>query len=93
PSACRGLRRHPSLSNAGCGRSWSSGDGPGGGAAVLGDVQMIHVREGLVDPGSGRFDPGDLEPIGRLGGDWYARVTDRFELPRYRPTHDAGRDV
>ena len=69
------------------------GDGPGGGAAVLGDVQMIHVREGLVDPGSGRVDPGDLEPIGRLGGDWYARVTDRFELPRYRPTHDAGRDV
>ena len=61
------------------------GDGPGGGAAVLGDVQMIHVREGLVDPGSGRIDPATLDSIGRLGGDWYARVTDRFELPRYRP--------
>lgn len=61
------------------------GDGPGGGAAVLGDVQTIHLRDGLLDPESGRVEPDALEAIGRLGGDWYTRVTDRFELPRYRP--------
>lgn len=61
------------------------GAGPGSGAAVFGEVQCIHLAEGLLDPDSGKVDAAALRPVGRMGGDWYTRVSDRFELARFRP--------
>ncbi|MFQ5420393.1 MAG: flavin reductase family protein [Anaerolineae bacterium] len=55
-------------------------DGPGGGAAIFGEVQAIHVREDVYD--RGYILPEKLKPIGRLAGSSYTRVTDLFEISR-----------
>ena len=57
-------------------------DQPGGGAAVFGEVQRIHVRDDLYADGVVQLAA--LKPIGRLGGSAYVRVTDTFELDRPR---------
>ncbi len=57
------------------------GQTPGSGNLVIGEVLVIHVEERVLD-GRGRVDPRRLETIGRLGGDFYARTTDIFEMKR-----------
>ncbi len=59
------------------------GDGPIAATLVVGQVVAIHVDEAVLDP-SGRVDPRKLRAIARLGGDYYCRSTDLFELPRPR---------
>jgi flavin reductase (DIM6/NTAB) family NADH-FMN oxidoreductase RutF len=49
---------------------------------VLGEVLVIHVREGIVDPDTLRIDRDAHAPIGRLFGGGYVRTRDRFEMPR-----------
>lgn len=50
---------------------------------VIGEVVMMHYREGIVDPEKFYVDAGKLAPIGRLeGAGMYTRVTDRFKLER-----------
>ena len=49
---------------------------------VLGEVLMLHVRDGVVDPDSLRVDRDAYAPIGRLFGGGYVRTRDRFEMPR-----------
>jgi flavin reductase (DIM6/NTAB) family NADH-FMN oxidoreductase RutF len=49
---------------------------------VIGEIVHFHYHEGLVNE---RFhvDVGRVNPIGRLAGrGGYARITDRFEMPR-----------
>ena len=53
---------------------------PGGGAAVFGEVQRIHVRDDLYDDGGVQLEA--FKPIGRLGGSGYVRVRDTFNLGR-----------
>lgn len=55
-------------------------DQPLGGAVVLGQVVRFHVDEALVT--DFRIDPDRLNAIGRMGGQFYARTTDRFEMAR-----------
>ncbi len=49
---------------------------------VLGEVLMLHVKDGIVDPESLRVDRELYAPIGRLFGGGYIRTHDRFEMPR-----------
>ena len=49
---------------------------------ILGEVLVLHVREGLVDPKTLRVDRDVYHPIGRLFGGGYIRTRDRFEMPR-----------
>jgi flavin reductase (DIM6/NTAB) family NADH-FMN oxidoreductase RutF len=49
---------------------------------VLGEVLMVHVRDGVVDPLTLRVDREIYAPIGRLFGGGYVRTRDRFEMPR-----------
>jgi len=49
---------------------------------VLGEVVMLHVRDGIVDPERLRIDRDAYAPIGRLFGGGYVRTRDRFEMPR-----------
>jgi flavin reductase (DIM6/NTAB) family NADH-FMN oxidoreductase RutF len=49
---------------------------------VLGEVLVLYVRDGIVDPGSLRIDRDSYAPIGRLFGGGYVRTHDRFEMPR-----------
>ena len=53
-------------------------------AVVLGKVVAIHVAdEYVLDPARCYIDTPKLELIGRMHGrGWYARTTDRFEMPR-----------
>lgn len=53
---------------------------PGGGSAVFGEVQCIHIRDDLYSEGYVLFE--SLKPIGRLAGSSYVRVTDTFEMNR-----------
>jgi flavin reductase (DIM6/NTAB) family NADH-FMN oxidoreductase RutF len=58
-------------------------DEPGGGAAVFGEVQCIHIRDDLY--ADGRVVIEALRPIGRISGAGYARVTDTFDVQRVPP--------
>ncbi len=53
-------------------------------AVVLGTVKAIHIKDEFVlNPDRCYVDTPKLDLIGRMhGGGWYARTTDRFELPR-----------
>ena len=58
-------------------------EGPGGGAAVFGEVQSVFVRDDLYE--NGRIPPEKLQPIGRLAGAGYAHINDFFEMKRVSP--------
>jgi flavin reductase (DIM6/NTAB) family NADH-FMN oxidoreductase RutF len=48
---------------------------------ILGEVVMMHYRDGIVDEERLYVDAGKLAPIGRLeGAGMYTRVTDRFRM-------------
>ena len=53
-------------------------------SVILGTVVAIHVRDDCVlNPERHYIDTPKLDLIGRMhGGGWYARTTDRFDLPR-----------
>ncbi|HYC70339.1 MAG TPA: flavin reductase family protein [Opitutaceae bacterium] len=57
------------------------GEGPLAGNIVIGRILCLHVDESVLGP-DGRIDPARLDTIGRMGGEMYARTTDRFEIPR-----------
>ena len=56
---------------------------PGGGSAVFGEVQCIHIRDDIYDHGYILLEA--LKPIGRLAGSGYTRITDTFEMVRRPP--------
>ena len=56
------------------------GEGPGGGAAVIGTVVHLHLSDAVYQ--DGKIDHVALDAIGRIGGPPYCRVTDVFSLPR-----------
>lgn len=58
------------------------GDGPLAANVVFGRIVLLHVNENVVDQSGERIDVAKLDTIGRMGGELYARTTDRFVLPR-----------
>ena len=58
----------------------SFGTQPGSGNLILGEIKHIHIDDGIYE--NGRIDIAKLDPVGRLAGNWYATVRDRFELQR-----------
>jgi flavin reductase (DIM6/NTAB) family NADH-FMN oxidoreductase RutF len=59
----------------------SIGDGPIAANLVIGEVLLIHVADSVLDA-SGAVDPRKLRTIARLGGDYYCRSTELFEMVR-----------
>ena len=59
----------------------SFGDLPGSGNLVLGEITHIHLDDEIA-LGNGRLDFEKLDPIGRLAGNWYSTIADRFEMAR-----------
>jgi flavin reductase (DIM6/NTAB) family NADH-FMN oxidoreductase RutF len=57
------------------------GNGPISANLVIGEVLAMHIRDDVLDP-SGRPDPFKLQTISRLGGEYWGRTTDLFELKR-----------
>lgn len=54
---------------------------PAGGTVVLLDVVSIFVRDDLLND-EGTIKQGMIGSVGKMGGDWYAKTTDLFELKR-----------
>jgi flavin reductase (DIM6/NTAB) family NADH-FMN oxidoreductase RutF len=59
----------------------SIGDGPIATNLVIGEVLLFHIADSVLDE-SGAVDPRKLRTIARLGGDYYCRSTDLFEMER-----------
>jgi flavin reductase (DIM6/NTAB) family NADH-FMN oxidoreductase RutF len=59
----------------------SIGDGPIAANLVIGQVLLMHIDDSVLDD-HGAVDPRKLRPIARLGGDFYCRVSDLFEMHR-----------
>jgi flavin reductase (DIM6/NTAB) family NADH-FMN oxidoreductase RutF len=57
------------------------GEGPLAANVIFGRILLVHVSDAALD-GSGKADPGQLDLIGRLGGETYTRTTERFDLKR-----------
>jgi flavin reductase (DIM6/NTAB) family NADH-FMN oxidoreductase RutF len=57
------------------------GEGPGSGSVVIGRIVYLHVSDEVLFGGD-KISLEKLRPIGRLGGHWYTRVTDVFEMVR-----------
>jgi flavin reductase (DIM6/NTAB) family NADH-FMN oxidoreductase RutF len=57
------------------------GEGPLAANVVFGRILVAHVSDAVLGP-DGKPDAGKLDLIGRLGGESYARTTERFALKR-----------
>jgi len=59
--------------------------GEGGGAAnlVVCEIILAHIDEKIMDE-NGKIDPFKLDPVARMGGDWYCRASGDalFEIPK-----------
>lgn len=50
---------------------------------VIGIVQMVHTRDGLMDPQTLRLNVDQYRPIGRMASpSWYCQTGDLFEMER-----------
>lgn len=59
----------------------SFGTGPIAPNLVIAEVVLVHIAEEVLD-GCGGVDPRRLQTVARLGGHYWCRTTDLFELPR-----------
>lgn len=57
------------------------GEGPLAANVIFGRIHVAHVADGVLGA-DGKPDPGKLDLVGRLGGESYARTTERFALKR-----------
>ena len=57
------------------------GKNPGGGFLVIGRIVMMHLRDDLLI-GEDKINLDLYNPIGRLVGNMYSRIDDKFELIR-----------
>jgi flavin reductase (DIM6/NTAB) family NADH-FMN oxidoreductase RutF len=57
------------------------GNGPIAANLVIGEVLLIDIADAVLDL-SGRVDPRKLRTIARLGGNYYCRSTELFEMER-----------
>jgi flavin reductase (DIM6/NTAB) family NADH-FMN oxidoreductase RutF len=59
----------------------SIGDGPLAANLVIGEVLLFDIADSVLDD-HGAVDPRKLRTIARLGGDYYCRSADLFEMKR-----------
>jgi flavin reductase (DIM6/NTAB) family NADH-FMN oxidoreductase RutF len=52
---------------------------------VLGEILLVHAREGIIDPQTKRISEAHYRPIGRLFADRYCTTRQRFDLPGALP--------
>jgi flavin reductase (DIM6/NTAB) family NADH-FMN oxidoreductase RutF len=48
---------------------------------VIGEILVVHAREGIIDPKTKRISEEDYRPIGRLFASRYCTTRQRFDLP------------
>jgi flavin reductase (DIM6/NTAB) family NADH-FMN oxidoreductase RutF len=52
---------------------------------VIGEILLVHAREGVIDPVSKRVSEEHYKPVGRLFANRYCTTRQRFELPGKLP--------
>jgi len=52
---------------------------------VIGEILLVHAREGIIDPQTKRISEQNYRPIGRLFGNRYCTTRQRFDLPGALP--------
>jgi len=52
---------------------------------VLGEIVLVHARDGIIDPQTKRISEERYRPIGRLFADRYCTTRQRFNLPGELP--------
>ena len=52
---------------------------------VIGEILMVHARDGIIDPQSKRISETAYRPIGRLFANRYCTTRQRFDLPGALP--------
>jgi flavin reductase (DIM6/NTAB) family NADH-FMN oxidoreductase RutF len=52
---------------------------------VIGEILLIHAREGVIDPVTKRISEENYRPVGRLFGSRYCTTRQRFNLPGALP--------
>lgn len=57
------------------------GEGAGAANVVFGTIVSAHVSDAVLGA-DGQIDPAKLDPIGRMGGDYYSRTTGLFTIHR-----------
>ena len=48
---------------------------------VLGEIQLVHARDGIIDPATKRISEQLYRPVGRLFANRYCTTRQRFDLP------------
>ena len=57
------------------------GDGKAGsGFIIIGTVILFHINDEIYD--DGKINLNELQPLGRLAGNWYSRSNDQFKIIR-----------
>ena len=49
---------------------------------VIGEILLIHARDGIIDPATKRVSEELYRPVGRLFADRYCSTRERFNLPK-----------
>ncbi|RME41625.1 MAG: flavin reductase family protein [Planctomycetota bacterium] len=57
------------------------GEGPLSANICIGEILCFHIAEQILRE-DGTADPAGLDPVGRLGGDEYATIRDRFTMSK-----------
>jgi flavin reductase (DIM6/NTAB) family NADH-FMN oxidoreductase RutF len=52
---------------------------------VLGEILLVHARDGIIDPKTKRISEQAYRPVGRLFGNRYCTTRQRFDLPGRLP--------
>ena len=58
----------------------SFGKHEGAGNLILGEIKFINIDDSIYNDGYVDFET--LDPVGRLAGNWYSTIRDKFELQR-----------
>ena len=58
----------------------SFGNQEGAGNLILGEIKYINIDDSIYNDGYVDFET--LDPVGRLAGNWYSTIRDKFELKR-----------
>jgi flavin reductase (DIM6/NTAB) family NADH-FMN oxidoreductase RutF len=57
---------------------------------VVGEILLVHARDGIIDPVSKRISEERYRPVGRLFAERYCTTRQRFNLPAALPPERAG---
>lgn len=68
----------------------SLGDNPGAGQLVIAEVLCMHVDESVLNETATMIDLHKLQPIARLGGDWYAVMNEQNMFTVAKPNKELG---